>query len=83
MNSHYYATRFDKVPNVWSLKTKEKLSKIIEAKQNKNIIKIGFKDEYFDMPYDLETTITFETLQIIKLISTFKKPHLKIWQMII
>ena len=62
MNSHYYATRFDKVPNVWKLKTIEKLSKIIEAKQNKNIVKIGFKDDYYDMPYDLETTVTFEDI---------------------
>lgn len=62
MNSHYYATRFDKVPNVWKFKTIEKLSKIIEAKQNKNIVKIGFKDDYYDMPYDLETTVTFEDI---------------------
>ena len=62
MNSHYYATRFDKVPNVWKLKTIEKLSKVIEAKQNRNVVKIGFQDDYYDMPYDLESTVTFEDM---------------------
>jgi len=57
MNSHYYASRFDKVPNTWNFKTIEKLSKIIESKQNDSKIKIGFKDEFYDMPYDLETNV--------------------------
>ena len=57
MNSHYYANRFDKVPNIWNFNTIEKLSKIIESKQNNSKIKIGFKDEFYDMPYDLETNV--------------------------
>ena len=57
MNSHYYAYRFDKVPNIWNFKTIEKLSMIIESKQNNSKIKIGSNEEFYDMPYDLESII--------------------------
>ena len=74
MNSHYYASRFDKVPNTWNFKTIEKLSKIIESKQNDSKIKIGFKDEFYDMPYDLETNI--ETGEIYRnVINTDGMPY--------
>lgn len=62
MNSHYYANRFDKVPNIWNFQTIEKLSKIIESKQNNTKIKIGFSNEFYDMPYDLESSIDIDTL---------------------
>lgn len=62
MNSHYYASRFAKVPNKWNIDTVEKISKIIEAKVNKQIVKIGFADSYYDMPYDLEFNIDLETI---------------------
>ena len=61
MNSHYYATRFGKVPNVWNMETIDKISKIIEAKENDNKVKIGFVDEFYDMPYDLNTEIDFDS----------------------
>lgn len=60
MNSHYYATRFDKVPNKWNMKTIVNLSMIIEAKNNGSKIKIGFKDEYYDMPYKERKMIDIE-----------------------
>ena len=50
MNSHYYCSRFDKVPNVFRFKTIEKLSQLIEANQNHNEVKIGFKSQYYDEP---------------------------------
>lgn len=62
MNSHYYANRFDKVPNTWKMKTIAKLSKIIEAKQNNSKIKLGFDNEFYDMPYDLESPIIFDDI---------------------
>lgn len=62
MNSHYYASRFDKVPNIWSQSNINKLSKIIEAKQNNAQIKIGFTDEFYDMPYDLEPTFKIDSI---------------------
>ena len=57
MNSHYFCPRFDKVPNIWRFDTIEKLSQVICSKQNKSVIKIGWKDDYYDMPY--------ETIEII------------------
>ena len=41
------------------MKTIAKLSKIIEAKQNNSKIKLGFDNEFYDMPYDLESPIIF------------------------
>jgi len=54
MNSHYYASRFAKVPNVWNENTIPKLSEVIEARANKQNVKIGFHSSYYEMPYDLE-----------------------------
>ena len=60
MNSHYFCPRFDKVPNVWKFDTIEKLSQIICSIKNKSVIKIGWKDEYYDMPYETAEPFNFE-----------------------
>lgn len=60
MNSHYFCPRFDKVPNIWNFNTVEKLSQIICSKQNNSVINIGWKDAYYDMPYETLEPIDFE-----------------------
>lgn len=53
MNSHYYASRFAKLPNKFGEQNLETLCKIIEAKQNRSTIKIGFALEYYAEPFDI------------------------------
>lgn len=60
MNSHYFCSRFDKVPNIWRFDTIEKLSQIICSRENKGTIKLGWKDEYYDMPYETIEPIDME-----------------------
>jgi len=60
MNSHYFCSRFDKVPNIWRFDTIEKLSQVICSKQNRSVVKIGWKDKYYKMPYDTIEPINVE-----------------------
>ena len=60
MNSHYFCPRFDKVPNVWEFDTIEKLSQIICCRENKSRIKLGWNDEFYEMPYKEIEPIDFE-----------------------
>lgn len=53
MNSHYYCPRFDNVPNKFNSNTIDRLSKIINAKNNNENIKLGFKNEYYETPIDV------------------------------
>lgn len=53
MNSHYYASRFAKLPLKFGEQNLETLCKIIEAKQNRSMIKIGFALEYYAEPFDI------------------------------
>lgn len=53
MNSHYYASRFAKLPMKISQQSLEILFKIIEAKQNGSKIRIGFIHEYYTEPLDI------------------------------
>lgn len=53
MNSHYYASRFAKLPMKMGIKNLTKLSKIIEAKENNSLVTVGFEHEYYLKPYDI------------------------------
>lgn len=50
MNSHYYASRFGKLPMKIGMKNLQVLTKLIEAKQNNSEVKIGFVNEYYIEP---------------------------------
>ena len=50
MNSHYYCPRFDKIPNVFRLKTLDRLADVINARENGYRLKLGFKRDLYDLP---------------------------------
>ena len=50
MNSHYYCPRFDKVPNVFRLKTLDRLAGVINARENGHRLKLGFEKGLYDLP---------------------------------
>ena len=53
MNSHYYASRFAKLPMKIGIKNLERLTKLIEANENGSKVKIGFAHEYYIEPLDI------------------------------
>ena len=50
MNSHYFASRFDKKPNCFSTKSIDKISIIINAKHNNLPLQINLKEKYYSNP---------------------------------
>lgn len=54
MNSHYYCPRFGKVPNIFRHKTVQTLAKIIDARENGSRVRMGFREEFYEPPVEIE-----------------------------
>lgn len=73
MNSHFYSSRFDKLPNTFHMSTINRLSTVITAKHNHAKLILGFDHETYDPPNLLLGREVMDTLKYSMNTSGMKK----------